>query len=77
MNWRSEGNGYVCQEDGGRLFDAGSKDRAQLIVRAVNVHDEMLAFINACVGCRAADELLDFVQNNAEELLAKAEKGGN
>lgn len=34
---------------------------------------ELRAFINACLDAKSADELLDFVQNNAEDVLAKAD----
>ena len=46
---------------------------AELIVRAVNSHEELVEFVKACLDCKSADELHDFVVNNAEDVLAKAE----
>ncbi len=44
---------------------------AAFIVKAVNCHEELVAFINACLDCKSADELMDFVQNNAEDVITK------
>lgn len=45
------------------------------IVQAVNSHEGLVAFIEACLDCTSANELHDFVINNADKALDATKEG--
>lgn len=56
-----------CNDDEDKQGDTESEANARLIAAA----PDLLEFISACFDCKSADELHDFVINNAETLIAK------
>lgn len=78
LPWRAEAGG----EYGGRVKDADghtvtnqvTQDEAELICRAVNAHEELIAALKAYVAaCRAQGIKLGSITGDAEALIAKAE----
>ncbi len=64
---------FTLEGDGLKIGNIKIEANTAYIVKAVNCHEELVAFINACLDCKSADELMDFVQNNAEDVITKTE----